>query len=1086
MEQVSGLRGVVRKAVILLLAAVLAIGLAPVVPYAAATAYAAEGDVATVGEQGYSDLATAIQDANGQTVVLTDDIELQEGLTIPAGSTVTLDLSGHDITASDGVALENLVVVSSGATLTVQDSANAGGFIGGAFEKSSILVLGSLNLNSGTITNSSGYGVFINAAEASFNMAGGAVVGGSEGVRAQFGGHADLRGGTVSANAESGTALNLLASSASVSGTARLEGFYGVFLYNIANGAVDNVPGETQSSRFEMSGGIIDCTVFALSGNNLQSALCSAEITDGTMIADSTCIYWPMEGALTIVDGSFTGSTALEAKMGTIDIQGGSFTSTGEYSSAYTGNGSADDGSVVKFVGQIYGSSASEVQWLESPSLTVDITGGTFTSQNGNAISIYNNGTNLDSAGQLLKASFAISDTASLVPASDKDGVRVVSVSSDYSVQDGAVRNGNTTIVNSQVVEAVAVASSPTITAYGNDSNPTKTETTYTLGSSLTNVMDVVSSAPDAIGDTSQNATITLLRDVTEDVTIPEDTSVTLDLGEHTLTGTVTNNGTLVLDGTGKHVGQVVGNAPTGGEGVTTVVAQIGDVTYPTLDEAIAAAAQQAAPVEIDLVADVQIVQTSSLPAGVTLDGNDHTVTLSETPNPDNGGVFNVVNDSVTIKNLTINTNGHAKYGVQFYCCEGGALENCVINGGRFASINVNGAAVSVTGCDLNPDTANHAYANIDYSMPGNAVATELDYPKLALDDVTYDDSVKLVHVDSAAQLAIAKNLKLVGADATTDALTSDVVAQIIDQLNENAFEGVELSTGADGSLTGSEPAPIVPPSPATYAVNVEAADNGSVEASATAARAGATVTLTVEADEGYELASLLVTDAEGNNVALTETDGAYTFTMPASAVTVTAAFAAVEPEPWENPFVDVAEGDWFYPAVEFVASNGIMNGHGPDYTRFGPDDVLSRGMMVQILYNMAGRPSATYEGTFSDVAEGSTYAAAAEWAASEGIANGDEGEGTFRPDDPVTREEMAAFMCRYAAYAGSDVTADASALEAFPDAGEVSPWAIEEMAWAVEAHVINGVSGVELQPTGNAVRSHVAQMIMNYQGGVA
>lgn len=162
------------------------------------------------------------------------------------------------------------------------------------------------------------------------------------------------------------------------------------------------------------------------------------------------------------------------------------------------------------------------------------------------------------------------------------------------------------------------------------------------------------------------------------------------------------------------------------------------------------------------------------------------------------------------------------------------------------------------------------------------------------------------------------------------------------------------------------------------------------------------------------------------------------------------------------------------------------MNGHGPDYTRFGPDDVLSRGMMVQILYNMAGRPSATYEGTFSDVAEGSTYAAAAEWAASEGIANGDEGEGTFRPDDPVTREEMAAFMCRYAAYAGSDVTADASALEAFPDAGEVSPWAIEEMAWAVEAHVINGVSGVELQPTGNAVRSHVAQMIMNYQGGVA
>ena len=269
-----------------------------------------------------------------------------------------------------------------------------------------------------------------------------------------------------------------------------------------------------------------------------------------------------------------------------------------------------------------------------------------------------------------------------------------------------------------------------------------------------------------------------------------------------------------------------------------------------------------------------------------------------------------------------------------------------------------------------------------------------------------------------------------------------------------------------------------VPPAPdPTYAAEVVETGNGSVAVEPAKAEAGEEVVVTATPDEGYVVGTVAVTDSDGEAVEVTEgANGAYVFEMPEGGATVEVSFA------WDNPYVDVPGSEWYYPAVEYVTVNGIMKGYAPEFDTFGAYDWLSRGMMVQVLYNMAGAPEVAYAGTFEDVPEGSAYAEAIEWAASEGIATGFGPEFTsFGPDDPVTREQMAVFMCRYAEWAGEDVTADDSDIAGYPDAGEVSSWATAEMAWAVNEGVINGVDGAELQPAAPSVRAYVAQMLMNY-----
>ena len=135
--------------------------------------------------------------------------------------------------------------------------------------------------------------------------------------------------------------------------------------------------------------------------------------------------------------------------------------------------------------------------------------------------------------------------------------------------------------------------------------------------------------------------------------------------------------------------------------------------------------------------------------------------------------------------------------------------------------------------------------------------------------------------------------------------------------------------------------------------------------------------------------------------------------------------------------------------------------------------------MMAQILYNLEGRPSVSGESSFTDVASGTWYANAVAWAAGEDIVSG-YGDGTFGPEDSITREQIASILYRYAQYKGYDVTQSGD-LNTFTDGGQTSGWAETSMAWAVGSGLISGKGAGVLDPLGTATRAEVAQILMAF-----
>ena len=261
-----------------------------------------------------------------------------------------------------------------------------------------------------------------------------------------------------------------------------------------------------------------------------------------------------------------------------------------------------------------------------------------------------------------------------------------------------------------------------------------------------------------------------------------------------------------------------------------------------------------------------------------------------------------------------------------------------------------------------------------------------------------------------------------------------------------------------------------------TYDIEIANSENGSVDASLSNASEGSVITLTVTPDDGYKLGSITVTDENGDEVSVRRSGNSYRFTMPDSAVRVSARFVR---DTGALPFNDVNMGDWFYDYVEYVYENGIMD--GVDSGVFSPNTATTRGMVVTILYRLAGEPTVRGGNDFADVAENTWYTDPVAWASNAGIVNGTSAT-TFSPDAPVTREQFAAMLYRYMDYIGEDVSASAN-LSRYADASSVSPYAEGAMSWAVAEGIINGRTTTTLEPAGNCTRAEVAAMIARVFG---
>ena len=264
-----------------------------------------------------------------------------------------------------------------------------------------------------------------------------------------------------------------------------------------------------------------------------------------------------------------------------------------------------------------------------------------------------------------------------------------------------------------------------------------------------------------------------------------------------------------------------------------------------------------------------------------------------------------------------------------------------------------------------------------------------------------------------------------------------------------------------------------------SYTITVEKSANGAVKASSSRANAGSNVTLTVTADTGYSLGKLTVTDEDGYAVALSEEGtNKYSFKMPASSVTVKATFVKGE----GLPFTDVSVEDWFYDAVVYAYENGMMN--GTSATLFTPNATTTRGMIVTVLYRLENSPKVQTGNTFKDVAADQYYAEAVAWAADKGIVNGYT-NGEFRPNEPITREQLAAILYRYASYKNYGVT-KRSDLSVYSDLAQLSSYASDAMNWAVAEELFQGVGASLLSPKTNATRAQVATILMRFCENVA
>ncbi|MCD8374855.1 MAG: S-layer homology domain-containing protein [Oscillospiraceae bacterium] len=237
--------------------------------------------------------------------------------------------------------------------------------------------------------------------------------------------------------------------------------------------------------------------------------------------------------------------------------------------------------------------------------------------------------------------------------------------------------------------------------------------------------------------------------------------------------------------------------------------------------------------------------------------------------------------------------------------------------------------------------------------------------------------------------------------------------------------------------------------------------------------------TLTVTPADGYGLEKLTVTSEDGGTLTLTYvSSGVYTFDMPSSDVTVAAVFSSGH-DCSSALLNDIDAEAWYHEYIDYVVDNGLMT--GTSATTFEPDTATTRGMIATMLHRLESEPTASAAHSFGDVASASYYEQSIAWAEENGIVQG-YGDGTFRPDDAITREQLAAILYRYAQYKGYDVSiGEDTNILSYNDAAEISEYAVPALQWAVGAGLIEGTATATLAPQQSATRAQVAAILMRF-----
>lgn len=597
----------------------------------------------------------------------------------------------------------------------------------------------------------------------------------------------------------------------------------------------------------------------------------------------------------------------------------------------------------------------------------------------------------------------------------------------------------------------------------------------------------------------ADNNTVTLLKDVTADITIPAGKTMTLDLNGKTLTNvndhTILNNGNLTITGTGKvdnishakgalyNKGTVVVNGGTfdrskengktsndSGSNSWYTIKNVGSMTIHD------GATVQTAGNNTTLGKFSSLVSNGYFNAGdytnnrgleqpiLTIDGGTFRGGLNTIKNDDhakltiNGGTFSnyyqaVVQNhniaEITGGTFTAASDANAKtYGI--YNCGCGAeidLGTLTVSGGTFT-----GATYAV---------ADVSSENADVTISGGQFAgTKAAIVKSSTSKATIAVSGGKFSSDPSVYVVGNGNTNIVKRDGSEGAYTYTVLAKsgltsgvYLTNPSGALASNYYVSSTANGVWTVSYSAPYSGGSSSydpTYSVSTPSkTEHGTVTVSPKNASKGDRVTVTVKPDSGYVLETLTVTDKNGNELTLKDKgNGKYTFTMPAGKVEVKATF--MEDNSMLNFFYDVPNNAYFYEAVKWAVKNGITTGVGNNL--FAPEQPCTRAQIVTFLWRAAGSPEPKGAASgMTDVVSGSYYEKAVAWAIENGITTGTTTT-TFSPDVTCTRAQAVTFLARA-------LKAKAASAAEFSDVPTGSYFA-DAVAWAAANGVTEGIGG--------------------------
>ena len=407
---------------------------------------------------------------------------------------------------------------------------------------------------------------------------------------------------------------------------------------------------------------------------------------------------------------------------------------------------------------------------------------------------------------------------------------------------------------------------------------------------------------------------------------------------------------------------------------------------------------------------------------------------------------------------------------------------NAVAGGVFFVALEDNGHVYAYV---LNEDETVMQIADIDAKL-GGAMALDYDtYEKklwVAADD-GYGNRMAQITLNGTAEPKIVHVLPASGVNTKANnegfAIASAEYTVNGQRPVYKFCDGVTSGALTIGSIDCDYKAPSRPSHSSSsdndpsYSISADKAEHGSVTVSPRYAESDDTVTITVKPDRGYILETIIVKDSKGNELKLTDKgDGKYTFTMPAGRVEVKATF--MDDNTMLNFFVDVPADSYYYDAVLWAAQKGITG--GTDAEHFSPNASCARGQLVTFLWRAAGKPVVNYAMSFSDVSADAYYTEAVRWAASLGIVSG-YGDGKFGVNDPITREQMAVMLYRFAKAQGMDTTQGGMAVRESDDFEQVSDYAGEAMTWAVNTGILKGANN-QLMPKTPCTRAQIVTML--------